>query len=191
MSKDDIDERLDPSARMRGLARSFPDVVDQGRVGQPTSKPGKVHSYVAGALKTAAELAAQPIEKRKNTLRIARNAAHQDPLALKVKKDESVFVSAVSILREGISILFSEERKKTPTIEKRCVSDVMVKNPNWDMSRAFAVCRSSMQKAGNYRSGSADLTKNGAAKSAGKSRAKDNPAKSIFFKSQVKAAREE
>lgn len=85
----------------------------------------------------------------------------------------------------------SEERKHTPAIERRCVADVMRKNPSYDLSRAFAICRSSMQKGGVYKKGTAQLTKKGAARSAGKDRAKDDPSKKRFFVKQVKAARKD
>lgn len=86
--------------------------------------------------------------------------------------------------------LFSEEQKKTPAIERRCVADVMKKQGK-DMSSAFAICRSSMQKAGNYKKGTADLTKRGSAKSASKDRAKDDAGKTKFFQRQVKLARKD
>lgn len=79
------------------------------------------------------------------------------------------------------------ERKKTPAIERRCVADVMKKGK--DMSGAFAICRSSMQKAGNYKKGSADLTKKGSKKSIAKSKKKDDSGKFNYFEKQVKAAR--
>jgi hypothetical protein len=97
---------------------------------------------------------------------------------------------SVAMGESFVRSLFAEERKHTPTIERRCVADVMKKQGR-DMSGAFAICRASMQKAGNYKKGSADLTKKGAAKSASKSRAKDDPAKFKYFEKQVKAARQD
>jgi len=100
----------------------------------------------------------------------------------------NVLVSSAALLRGGIRMLM-EERPRTPPIERRCVADVMKDNPSYSMSRAFAICRSSMQKGGNYKKGTADLTKKGAAKSASKDHAKDDAAKTKFFKKQVKLAR--
>lgn len=96
-------------------------------------------------------------------------------------------VSCVDVATRGVRALF-EERKPVPAIEKRCVADVMKKQGK-DMSSAFAICRSSMQKADNYRAGTASLTKKGSAKNAGKSKAKDNAGKMKYFEKQVKAAR--
>lgn len=96
--------------------------------------------------------------------------------------------SPAQVLTEGFLRSLFEERKPTPPVERRCVADVMKKQGK-DMSSAFAICRASMQKAGNYKKGSADLTKKGAAKSASKDRAKDDPAKTKYFEKQVKAAR--
>lgn len=97
-------------------------------------------------------------------------------------------VSPGQLLQEGVGALF--ERKRTPTIEKRCVADVM-KKQGYDMSRAFAICRSSMQKGGNYKKGTADLTSGGSKKSIAKSKLKDNKSKARYFEKEVKAARKD
>ena len=58
------------------------------------------------------------------------------------------------------------------------------------ISRAYAICRSSLQKSHRYKSGTADLTKVGAKKSQASGRKKDNKSKVTGFERLLKRARE-
>ena len=90
------------------------------------------------------------------------------------------------LIAEAKEIL--DERKQASNIEKRCVADVTA-NKGKDLSGAFAICRSSMQKSGNYKEGSMDLTKKGAAKSRASGHKKDNKSKVTHFEKEVESAR--
>lgn len=85
--------------------------------------------------------------------------------------------------------------ERTANIEKRCIYDVMKKSASGDtardgMSRAFAICRSSMQKAGNYKTGTADLTKSGSKKNKSSYSRQANKRKIGGFKRMVVKARD-
>ena len=80
------------------------------------------------------------------------------------------------------------ERSQTSNLERRCVADVMKKGDK-DLSRAFAICRSSLQKSGRMKAGTAQLTKLGASRSSASGRKKDNKSKISYFEKKVKAAR--
>lgn len=91
--------------------------------------------------------------------------------------------------------LLLEARNETSNIERRCVYDVAGKNEYGDssakerLSRAFAICRSSLQKSGRMKKGTAELTKAGAKRSSAKGRKSDNKKKTSGFEKLVKAAR--
>ncbi len=77
-------------------------------------------------------------------------------------------------------------------LERRCVSDVIGKQPGNardKLSHAFAICRSSMQKAHNYKAGTEDLTKQGAKRSADHGQRKDNETKINRYETALKKAR--
>lgn len=85
------------------------------------------------------------------------------------------------------------EAAQTSNLERRCVNDVAQKNEYGDtssrdkLSRAFAICRSSLQKAGEIKKGGMELTKKGAKRS--KARRQDNTKKISSFERLVKSAR--
>jgi hypothetical protein len=74
-------------------------------------------------------------------------------------------------------------------IEKRCIYDVLNKSANGDLHRAFAICRSSMQKAGNYKKGSETLTKKGQKKNSASFSKIKNKTKISGYNKAVKQAR--
>lgn len=100
-------------------------------------------------------------------------------------KISGVFVSAKYLV---------EASRGTSSIEKRCVYDVAGKDSRDvdqrdKLSRAFAICRSSLQRSGRMKSGTAELTKMGAKRSSAKAHKKDFPKKNRGFEKLVKAAR--
>jgi len=106
-----------------------------------------------------------------------------------VQREGFVFVSDLMNLHE-----------ETSELEKRCVADVMgksakgpdgepVKGARNQLSRAYAICRASLQKSGRIKKGKADLTKKGGKISGAKARLKDHSAKVSRFEKHVVAAR--
>jgi hypothetical protein len=97
--------------------------------------------------------------------------------------------------RELVEQLQHAKKKKHTTsgIEMRCVYDVARKQTGGDaddrLSRAFAICRASLQKSGRMKKDTADLTKLGKKRSAAKSRRKDHEKKVGGFERLVVAAR--
>lgn len=91
-------------------------------------------------------------------------------------------------------------RGQTSSLEKRCIADVLaksakgkdgkpVKGSREKVSRAYAICRASLQKSGRYKKGTADLTKLGAKRSAARSKVGDHKAKLSKWKKAIVAAR--
>jgi len=89
-----------------------------------------------------------------------------------------------------------EARRESSALEKRCVYDVVKKDGDGDasyrdkVSRAYAICRSSLQRSGRMKKGTAQLTKMGAKRSSGKGHAKDHASKTAGFEVMLKKARE-
>lgn len=87
------------------------------------------------------------------------------------------------------------EARQTSNLERRCVYDLYRKNPSGDQSerdrlgRAFAICRSSLQKSGAMKPGTARMTRYGSGRSSSKSKLKDNSKKIKGFERMVRAAR--
>jgi len=83
--------------------------------------------------------------------------------------------------------------EETSELEKRCIYDVMQKNKDGSkserLSRAYAICRASLQKAKKMNPGTEKMTKKGAATSAAKAKKDDHGAKVKGFEKAVKAAR--
>ena len=82
----------------------------------------------------------------------------------------------------------------TSNVEKRCVFDVIRDSPSEmdarsKMSRAFAICRSSLQKSGRLKQGTAELTKSGGKRSSAMGRRADNKTKIAGFERMVKKVR--
>jgi hypothetical protein len=88
----------------------------------------------------------------------------------------------------------------TSELEKRCVYDVMrkaakgpdgksVKGDRARLSRAFAICRASLQKSGRIEKGGMELTKLGGKISGPKARKKDHKTKVAGYEKDLKAAR--
>jgi len=88
----------------------------------------------------------------------------------------------------------------TSELEKRCVYDVMrksakgpdgkpVKGARNQLSRAFAICRASLQKSGRIEKGGMNLTKIGGKVSGPKARKKDHDTKVAGYERDLKAAR--
>lgn len=87
-----------------------------------------------------------------------------------------------------------EEVQGTSAIEKRCVFDLVNKddsdNDHRDkLSRAFAICRRSLQKSGRVKKGTSELTKMGSRRSSGMAHKKDHEMKNSGFEQMVIAAR--
>jgi alcohol dehydrogenase class IV len=74
-------------------------------------------------------------------------------------------------------------------IEKRCIYDVLNKSAGGDVHRAFAICRSSMQKAGNYAKGTETLTSKGKKKNKSSFDKVKNKTKIAGYNQAVKQAR--
>lgn len=93
------------------------------------------------------------------------------------------------------SILISPIQLIETALEKRCIADVLKKggiggsSDRDKLSHAFAICRSSMQRAGNYRKGSESMTKQGAKRSAAHSKRKDQSAKMAMYSKALANAR--
>ena len=111
--------------------------------------------------------------------------------------DAMTYVSSRDLIR---SLLAEEQGGTTSELEKRCIADVLgkpakgpdgkpVKGTRNRLSRAYAICRSSLQKSGRYKKGTADLTKKGSAISGAKAKKKDHESKVSRFETAVKAAR--
>ena len=90
--------------------------------------------------------------------------------------------------------------EETSELEKRCVADIMAKpakGPDGKpvrgardrLSRAFAICRASLQKSGRIKKGKAELTKKGKGVSGAKAKKKDHESKVSRFERHVVAAR--
>jgi len=90
--------------------------------------------------------------------------------------------------------------EETSELEKRCIADVMgkpakgpdgkpVKGPSNRLSRAYAICRASLQKSGRIKKGTAEMTKKGRGISGSKSKADDHKSKVSSFEKHVVAAR--
>lgn len=112
-----------------------------------------------------------------------------------IEKEESAIPALLSF-----SLLVEAEDGQTSNLEKRCVADVLakpakskdgktVRGARNRVSRAYAICRASLQKSGRYKEGTAELTKKGKGISAAKAKAKDNKSKVAAWKSAIKAAR--
>lgn len=108
----------------------------------------------------------------------------------------------VGMVREGFvtpsELMFLHE--ETSELEKRCVADVMgksakgpdgkpVKGARNQLSRAYAICRASLQKSGRIKKGTAELTKKGGKISGTKSKKDDHESKVSRFEKHVVAAR--
>lgn len=83
---------------------------------------------------------------------------------------------------------------QTSELEKRCVADVIKKDDSGAsqrdrVSRAYAICRSSLQKSGRIKKGKAELTKKGKGISGAKAKAQDHSTKMAFWKKSIVAAR--
>lgn len=100
----------------------------------------------------------------------------------------------------GVRQLLFLNEDTTSELEKRCIANVMgkpakgpdgkpVKGASNRLSRAYAICRSSLQKSGRYKKGTADLTKLGGKISGSKARKKDHSGKVSKFEKHVVAAR--
>jgi hypothetical protein len=107
-----------------------------------------------------------------------------------------------SIFRDGS--VFAHEllalEAETSELEKRCIADVMgkaAKDPSGDpvkgsrdrLSRAYAICRASLQKSGRIKKGTAEMTKKGRGISGAKAKSKDHDTKVSKFEKAVVAAR--
>jgi len=83
--------------------------------------------------------------------------------------------------------------EETSELEKRCIYDVMQKNKDGSakerLSRAYAICRATLQKSGRMKKGTEQMTRKGAGISGGKSKKKDHGEKVAGFEKAVKAAR--
>jgi hypothetical protein len=90
--------------------------------------------------------------------------------------------------------------EETSELEKRCVADIMakpakgpdgkpVKGARNRLSRAYAICRASLQKSGRIKKGTAELTKKGKGVSGAKSKSDDHESKISRFEKHVVAAR--
>lgn len=84
--------------------------------------------------------------------------------------------------------LLSEE---TPDLVRHCVASYMKNNPGSDTSQAFAICVSTMQKAGYVQPGSMKLTAAGKGKEKSHETEPDAAAKMARYEKFLKAAREE
>ena len=93
-----------------------------------------------------------------------------------------------------------EATGSTSELEKRCVYDIMnkpakgpdgkpVKGSKERLSRAYAICRASLQKSGRIKKGGMTLTKKGGKVSGPKARQKDHATKITGFEKAVVAAR--
>lgn len=85
-------------------------------------------------------------------------------------------------------------RGQTSALEKRCIASVLKQKGSEGgarekLSRAYAICRASLQRSGRYKAGTADLTKMGAKRSAARSKKSDHKAKLKTWKTAVNAAR--
>lgn len=99
-----------------------------------------------------------------------------------------------------VNSLVEAKEGTTSDLEKRCIADVLakaakgpdgkpVKGQRDRVSRAYAICRSSLQKSGRIKDGTAELTKKGEKISGAKSKKKDNKSKVSAWKSAIVAAR--
>lgn len=82
--------------------------------------------------------------------------------------------------------------EETSELEKRCIADVMAKGAKGSentLSRAYAICRASLQKSGRIKKGTAELTKKGGKISGTKAKKDDHDAKVSRFEKHVVAAR--
>jgi hypothetical protein len=95
------------------------------------------------------------------------------------------------------SVFLSTEQLIETALEKRCIADVLKKggiggsSDREKLSHAFAICKSSMQRAGNYRKGSESLTKQGAKRSTAHSKRKDQSAKMAVYSKALANARKD
>jgi len=95
---------------------------------------------------------------------------------------------------------FEKKDGATSELEKRCVYDVVnkpgktrlgnpVRGDRNRVSRAYAICRSSLQKSGRIKKGTADLTKLGKVIAKTKARKSDHAAKREGWKRAIVKAR--
>jgi hypothetical protein len=82
------------------------------------------------------------------------------------------------------------ERPQTPPQVKHCVAKVAPKFGG-DTSKAFAICVSKMQKAGEIKKGSTELTKKGKKAAKAKSSKKSHGSTVASYEKLLKKAREE
>ena len=85
-------------------------------------------------------------------------------------------------------------RGQTSALEKRCIASVLKQKGSEGsardkLSRAYAICRASLQKSGRISRGGMDLTKLGRAISKVRSRRKDHGVKVRTFEKAVRSAR--
>ena len=88
---------------------------------------------------------------------------------------------------ETLDILLAEA---TPDLVRHCVGSYMASNPGSDTSQAFAICVSTMQKAGYVEPGSLKLTGAGETKEKEHENEKDAGKKKARYEKFLKAARE-
>ena len=82
----------------------------------------------------------------------------------------------------------------TSPLEKRCIADVIAKSPKGldgreKLSRAYAICRSSLQKSGRIKKGGTELTKVGKKRQSQRVQAGQHKQKLSKWKAAVVAAR--
>lgn len=85
-----------------------------------------------------------------------------------------------------------DDKGSTSDLEKRCVSSVADKlsgSHRDRVSRAYAICRSSLQGSGRMKKGKAELTKKGRSAAGGKAKDDDHSDKVDRFEKLIKKAR--
>jgi hypothetical protein len=102
--------------------------------------------------------------------------------------------------RSLLTNFFEKKAGSTSELEKRCVYDVVnkpgktqsgdaVRGSKAKVSRAYAICRASLQKSGRMKKGTADLTKLGKTIASVKTRNSDHAAKRAGWKRAIAKAR--
>jgi hypothetical protein len=107
----------------------------------------------------------------------------------KLYKDKGASSIEDGFVRSSALVSLNEE---TSELEKRCIADVMAKSSKGSentLSRAYAICRASLQKSGRIKKGKATLTKKGGKISGGKAKKDDHSDKVSRFEKHVVAAR--
>jgi len=137
------------------------------------------------------------IKSRKRHGDAGRNVDKPKMTTPKAKEMERKYYASEGLISVKDVMSLHED---TSELEKRCISDVMgraakdqsgnpVSGSSNKLSRAYAICRASLQKSGRIKKGTAEMTKKGRGISGAKAKSKDHDAKVSKFEKAVVAAR--